>query len=51
MNLIETTDEIKWFESKWIRNVVTDLGGIVLEKFVEKLRQLKNEEARKGSNN
>ena len=51
MNLIETTDEIKWFESKWIRNVVTDLGGIVLGKFVEKLRQLKNEEARKGSKN
>ena len=51
LNLIENADEIEWFERNWIRNVVTDLGGIVLGKFVEKLRQLKNEEARKGSNN
>ena len=51
MNLIETTDEIKWFEGNWIRKVVTDLGGIVLAKFVDKLRQLKQQENGTGKSN
>ena len=43
-NQIESADDIRFFESKYIRKIVTDLGGDVLKEFVDKLRQLKMQE-------
>ena len=51
MNLIETADEIQWFERKYIRSIVTSIGGDVLKKFIDKLRQLKQQENRTGKSN
>ena len=51
LNQIESADKIRWFESKYIRKIVTDLGGDVLKKFIDKLRQLKQQEKRTGKSN
>ena len=48
MTEIETTNEIRWFEREYIRKNVINLEGIVFGKFVEKLKELKEEEANKG---
>ena len=43
LSQIQSEDEIRWFETKYIRKIVTDLGGDVLKEFVEKLKELKRE--------
>ena len=44
LHQIESADTIRFFERKYIRKIVTDLGGDVLKVFVDKLRQLKKQE-------
>ena len=43
LSQIQSADEIRFFERKYIRKIVTDLGGDVLKEFVEKLKELKRE--------
>ena len=43
---IETTNHVYWFENNYIRKNVTNLGGEVLRKFIEKLKELKRKEAK-----
>ena len=49
LSQIQSEDELRFFESKYIRKIVTDLGGEVLKEFVNKLRQLKKQEKQEES--
>ena len=43
---IETKNHVYWIENNYIRKNVFNLGGEVLRKFIEKLKELKRKEAK-----